>query len=570
MRRIIYTAVCLLAVISTVSSQCCDFDSAFCSFDGTWLSTSNKQPNLLSYPNFASTEPSSNYIFLQNSAGTQASNTQFHISAAAEVISFDYFFDSPTKDPYNELQVYFEKNDGSFAVMLAYVQVQSGSWGSISIRCDNTNAYCCGGYDFLPCDGILKVTGLANPTNPEALFAISNIGLCGENPTTTIPPTTTTTTIPPTTTKTTTPTTTPTSPPTTTTTTTPPTTPTTTTAPPTTTTPPTTSTTTTTPTTTPTPLELTCCNFDDDSCNAYSSKWYWSQQRSPTSYIPSPNGDYSWTNVSDNQFFLPTAYNVNPNTNFGFSYYVNSNNAALNIYFNPVDDVPTQIGHVSSTGSAWKTFSAVCGACCDGKTCDGQISIESSGNGNFIVGVDNVQVDGQCHDSFSCCYFNDKAICGYTSANVNGYKWQPSHTSKPVNPPVSPESDYVYFETIDYSQSQNLNVILRSTSIKITETIVYRANVYADFDNTNSGNELRISFYNSDRTADIRLATIANPSKNWTIVELECTTETCCKGYARCSGTLEITAFVHGTVGGTVMYAVDALEILNTCGEFPG
>ncbi|GAB6023552.1 hypothetical protein CHUAL_008324 [Chamberlinius hualienensis] len=180
-------AICLLAVVYSVSSQCCDFSTTACSWSGAWLTSPVSSPYTTPYPYFWSTALSTNFKFVQNQPATEISDTLFYVSAGT-VISFDYFFDSAYYSTENKLEFFFENAATGFTVLIAAVVNPNPSWNiGYSVACDNTNSFCCGVGD-VPCQGRIRVTSSIDVLYPDALFAFDRIGTCGVIPPTTPSP----------------------------------------------------------------------------------------------------------------------------------------------------------------------------------------------------------------------------------------------------------------------------------------------------------------------------------------------------------------------------------------------
>ncbi|GAB6023603.1 hypothetical protein CHUAL_008373 [Chamberlinius hualienensis] len=182
-KNLTYGTICLIAaVISSVSTQCCDFNTVPCIWENTgrgrWRQTPQYEPDLTDYPNFFPTQPSAEYTFLQYSPGVLLSKSLFHIESAETVISFDYFIDDSDPKTGHTLVINFERADQSFSTTIANISNSDSSWRSFKATCDSSNSFCCGGEENLPCDGKLIVQAQTALAYPDYLFAIDNIGVC--------------------------------------------------------------------------------------------------------------------------------------------------------------------------------------------------------------------------------------------------------------------------------------------------------------------------------------------------------------------------------------------------------
>ncbi|GAB6023545.1 hypothetical protein CHUAL_008317 [Chamberlinius hualienensis] len=312
-----------------------------------------------------------------------------------------------------------------------------------------------------------------------------------------------------------------------------------------------------------------CCDFESSDCSPTSSNWLWSKQYDPTSYVPKISGEYLWSDQNGAQVTFFKAYGVTPSTNIYFTYYVSSVTAEIQVYFITDDKPPKLLKTLNFTNSGWEQYFAICNDCCQGSlSCDGQISVITVGSDSFATAIDNVEIADHCYDSSYCCYFNDISMCGYIPDNDNNQTWIVSQAKSPVNPPsVSTGSEYIYFETIDYDNPAYLFVNLRSSAhVTITDTTNIRGYFYNV--NSNPNNALIISFYDEDKSLAFEVGSIPDTAGMWRIYEFSCSVETCCFGVP-CTGFVTINAHVEGN-GGTVLYAIDAFDIGNTCDFFPG
>ncbi|GAB6023541.1 hypothetical protein CHUAL_008313 [Chamberlinius hualienensis] len=515
-------AICILSAISTVSSQCCNHQPETCEWQGQWHSASEGSPNLSLYPTFVSTQPSSLYIFVQDLSGTVTSATTFHITTSNTVISFDYFFDAPTADPYDYMQAYFVNTATQFTVLLSSMSVQSGSWRHNEVACNSRNYFCCGSSSLIPCQGLIKFASFVDNNKRQALFAVDNVGICGAVSTsttkTTTPATPTTTTFP----------------------------------------------------TLPPPNPSDCCRFDSDICGSTLTSWYWSAQTPPYLLVPDYSGNFLWADTVGAQVKTSVFNNVTPETEFSLTYYISTTGVLLYLNFLPNGQSTKVLAIVGTIGNQWSTIAFQCGTCCGGGSCDGELFIQIySETPYFTVAIDNADIDSSCHSSFPCCYFDDTYLCGYVSGNDDGYNWRLSNVPSYRRPP-SPGSPYVYFEIQNYQAAKDLNVILRSPNIIIDSKTVFTGNIYVQIDLVSTTvSTLKINFYNDDMAVDIPLKAISDTVGLWRTFDFDCEEANCCQGQLSCNGHLEIQAYVQA-LGAYVLYGVDAFEISNTCDLFPG
>ncbi|GAB6023547.1 hypothetical protein CHUAL_008319 [Chamberlinius hualienensis] len=174
--------LCLLSVISTVSPQCCNDDTP-CSWSGNWHNYPSESPETSEYPNFWNSATSSSFYFIQNVGGTETSVDSFYINIPGQVLTFDYFFDSPFVDKSNYLKVYFQNVATGDSTLISTVNTTYPVWvQNHVIVCDASVNYCCG-VGSVPCNGKISVSSTINPTREFALFAFSNIGTCNAAPT---------------------------------------------------------------------------------------------------------------------------------------------------------------------------------------------------------------------------------------------------------------------------------------------------------------------------------------------------------------------------------------------------
>ncbi|GAB6023551.1 hypothetical protein CHUAL_008323 [Chamberlinius hualienensis] len=175
--KLLSGAICLLAVVYSASSQCCDFSLAACSWSGIWLTSPDYTPNTVSYPGFWSTVPDDHFKFIQDQSASETSDATFHISSPGTVISFDFFFDSPYTSSGSYLEFYF-KPAGGTPIFIYGTATPYPNWQFQRITCDSSNKYCCGSLADVPCDGYITVTSTVGTVDRDALFAFDHIGIC--------------------------------------------------------------------------------------------------------------------------------------------------------------------------------------------------------------------------------------------------------------------------------------------------------------------------------------------------------------------------------------------------------
>ncbi|GAB6023550.1 hypothetical protein CHUAL_008322 [Chamberlinius hualienensis] len=176
--KLLSAVFCLLAVVYSVSSQCCELSTAQCSWTGEWLNYPAISPVTLEYPHFWPTARSTDFMFIQDLPGIEVSETTFHVASQETVISFDYFFESPKALGINKLEVHFENAVTGLAVKLAELNVPNPGWNyDHTVVCDSSVDFCCG-IGAVPCDGRIRVTSTVDVKEPQSLFAFDRIGTC--------------------------------------------------------------------------------------------------------------------------------------------------------------------------------------------------------------------------------------------------------------------------------------------------------------------------------------------------------------------------------------------------------
>ncbi|GAB6023566.1 hypothetical protein CHUAL_008337 [Chamberlinius hualienensis] len=306
-----------------------------------------------------------------------------------------------------------------------------------------------------------------------------------------------------------------------------------------------------------------CCYFDTDDCGVTQVGWYWSEDIIPYDYYPAPTGNYLWTNDTEAQLTFPTVYTVTSETAVTFDYTFDSVYINVLIYFFPTGEPPLQVALINIM-AGWAPFAFQCINCCNGKDiCTGQFTLQVTGVGSFVGAIDNFEVDGSCHDSVGCCDFDNYAVCGYGSGYFDGYQWNNSRSALPQNPPISPGSDYAFFEAINYDSPSFLYTKLStSNSPTVFHNGTFQGNFYVDIGNSNTANALQINFVSNN--LEHQLGSIKDTGGVWKTFEFSCETVDCCGGQESCSGPIEINAYIEAH-GGTVFYGVDAFSVDGNC-----
>ncbi|GAB6023632.1 hypothetical protein CHUAL_008399 [Chamberlinius hualienensis] len=184
--KLLSVAICLLAVVYSASSQCCDFYTTPCSWTGSWLNSPAYTPNTADYGSFWMTARSSYFKFIQDQSGTEVSDTTFFISGPGAEITINYFFDSPYTSSDNYFEVYFENVNTGFKTLVDARLTLSPNWRyGYTITCDSTVSFCCGAKDW-PCVGRISVSANIDASYRKALFAFDSVGTpCSVSPPTT-------------------------------------------------------------------------------------------------------------------------------------------------------------------------------------------------------------------------------------------------------------------------------------------------------------------------------------------------------------------------------------------------
>ncbi|GAB6023564.1 hypothetical protein CHUAL_008335 [Chamberlinius hualienensis] len=307
-----------------------------------------------------------------------------------------------------------------------------------------------------------------------------------------------------------------------------------------------------------------CCYFSGDDCGVNRVGWYWSQE-TPAATVPIYSGSYLWTDDVGAQVTFPTIYTVSAESTIAFNYYINSLEANIAVYFIPTGQPPIEVAPATSI-DYWAIFSEQCINCCkDESNCTGQISLQTVGTAGIEVAVDNFEVDGECHDSMTCCDFDDYSRCMYTSEDSNGYHWNSSRNSSAINPPPTPGSNYVYFETVDYIGPYYLYAKFSSFYyFTLYDNSTMRGNFYVNIANVTTSSALQINIYNTNEIIEFELGVIKSTGGEWQMIEFDCQELDCCGSYSACTAMIEFYAYVEAH-GGTVLYAIDGFEIKDAC-----
>ncbi|GAB6023539.1 hypothetical protein CHUAL_008311 [Chamberlinius hualienensis] len=517
-----------------VDPPCCEIDPTcgWVSGGGNWVfSATGSYPDTTNYPNFYSTEPPYNppYAWIQDRSGALSSTASFTINSITDTFAFDYYFnviDIPTTC---YLNVVLNIN-GVVTPVIASITVPYDGWRSYTLKCDNTNDYCCGGKDKFPCSGQIEFDTNYDTRPNEGLAAVTNFG-CSSIITSTTKTSTTTTPTP-------------------------------------------------FPFTLPPPIPSECCTFETNVCGFSSpaNNWYWSVFVLP-SYLPPPPRiytapNYLWTN-QNGAIANTLPQTIQPTTTFALSYYITSG-ATLTISF--VDSVGNRypINALYYTAGNWQHHTIYVRS----------IPVPSPNSGHFVfeatsitfpftVAIDDVEKDGQCHGSFPCCYFDDPFICDLIPypVPIPPYEWKWSGSSTPMYPipDPTPPSQYVYFETSGYTGPE-FSASLRTNLIEIDYSVTFRGNFFSYTPTGHDGlQSLEVNFWESSTGTVTNMQTVKLTYGVWEEVDFQCRSVNgdCCQGAMTCTGYLEFAATVQDA-GGTVAYGIDAIDINNICPIFPG
>ncbi|GAB6032862.1 hypothetical protein CHUAL_012060 [Chamberlinius hualienensis] len=331
-------SICLLAVVYSASSQCCDFSTTSCSWTGDWKTSPDYVPSTGNYPGFWSSARSIDFKFIEDSSSSELSDSTFHISSKEDIISFDYFFDSPYATASNKLEFYFENVQTGLRILIAGINTPNSNWSfGYSFVCDSSNDYCCGGVGDLPCDGRIIVTSTLDPLYHLALFAFDNIGICISGTPKEVEAA---------------------------------------------------------------PSVGTCCDFDTVNCidPLYSFDWEWSV--SIPAPIPSPGSTFLWSTSNGAEAVFPSVTIANPLTEFSLNYYIGNlyDHILVDLVFSSTLTT-VHLGYLSFSSGSWDTYTFPCSNCCDPlyPTCDAKLVVRAiiSAVGNYVA-IDTVVVNGGC------------------------------------------------------------------------------------------------------------------------------------------------------------------------------
>ncbi|GAB6032865.1 hypothetical protein CHUAL_012063 [Chamberlinius hualienensis] len=290
-----------------------------------------------------------------------------------------------------------------------------------------------------------------------------------------------------------------------------------------------------------------CCNFDISNCADPTSSygWYWSQSNlPPTSSVPSPTGDYYWTQFDAQAAIFPPISITASVNDFSFNYYIQYHDAQLQVIFDSSSG-PRVLGILTYYTGSWQTFTISASdyvLCNSDPTCTGRLVIQSNippGVGG-VVAIDTVIINGGSATSKEVEAETPKEVkeveapgagqcCNFDASNCL----------------ESTSSPYWYWTVTAAIPTQEQNEFLFTYYI---ENPLDYLEVYFD------------SPY-----GPVLLDTLVDHYGTWQTDPVSCSNIVCCNGFATtCFGNLRVISNIGGgVIGGH--YAIDSVTFNGGC-----
>ncbi|GAB6023544.1 hypothetical protein CHUAL_008316 [Chamberlinius hualienensis] len=174
-KHLSFAVICIFICISSVSSQCCDFENSDCVWQGNWHLAPDELPDTSYYPNFTTTQPSQNYVFIEDQAGNETCTKPLYVESPTTLISFDYFIGNLNTQYQNELQVHLQNADTKNGIVSIFMSNFDNAWKRHEFSCADMSVICCiNGY---PCNIEIEFMTYLNMMG-TGLYGIDNVGFC--------------------------------------------------------------------------------------------------------------------------------------------------------------------------------------------------------------------------------------------------------------------------------------------------------------------------------------------------------------------------------------------------------